>query len=283
MFFCVFAIFALGLSTTGSGTMVGGKLLRGPTDETPMNIASDVPLENWVAAHGGSERCWPWKNFKRPRLVIVVRWYFKQNIIPLLVTLDTAARAAKETVKVKIVDTDPIPSSSASSRGNISFSELERQLSKCHDIVRWLDVQLFRAPVLSPELEKVYGYGQTDWVLQQLQDDMDWHHILITNGDNIYSMTFLRKTLHARQLGCAVIGVDFVSHYEGHAIKNTLEYLHSDIGSLIFHRGTVEQRGNCSCGLTFQAASKVHGWHDADAGFLALVQNCSDNSQFMIH
>jgi len=286
MFFWVFAVFMLGFST--KNTVVDGKPVRaGPPDKTPTNLSLDVPQEDWAAAHSQrTKNCWPWKISKQPRLVIVVRWYIKQNIFPLLATLESSASAAKELIAVKIVDTNPIPSHSHSlRRGSISFSALKRQVSKSYDLLQWLDIQLLRAPVLPPELENVYGYGQTEWVLQQLQDDMTWDHIMFTNGDNTYSSYFLQETLRARKHGHAVVGFDFVSRYSNHRVKkNVLKWKHSDLGSMIFHRGTVDQRGKgCSCGLTFQAASKPHGWYNADAGLLELAQNCSNKSQVMIH
>jgi len=235
-----------------------------------------------------SKDCWPWKISQNPRLIVVVRWYIKQELYPLLATLDSAASLVNETIAVKIVDTHPIPVNTTE-RGKFSYLELMRQISACSALFSLLRIQGLMAPVLPADLENVYGYGQADWVLQQLQDVEEWDHIMFTNGDNTYSRYFLEETLDARRSGYALIGFDFVLHHKRGGIPNkvminTLQVDHSDLGSMIFHRGAVGRKGErCFCGLTFHEASKEYGWYAADAGLMELTQRCSGSSQIIIH
>jgi len=235
-----------------------------------------------------SQDCWPWKISQNPRLIVVVRWYMEQKLLPLLATLNSAASLVNETITVTIVDTNPIPVNTTE-RGKVSYLELMRQISKCSALLPWLRVQGLMAPVLPPNLENQWGYGQTDWVLQQLQDLEEWDHIMFTNGDNTYSRYLLEQTLDARRSGYALIGFDFVLHHKRDGVPNkvminTLRDMHSDLGSMIFHRGAVGRRGErCFCGITFDEASKQHGWFAADSGLMILTQRCSRGSQIMIH
>jgi len=248
---------------------------------------------NWLLPEDKQQKkCWPWTIRHTPRLVVVVRWYIDQKLYPLLTTLNSAADLTGESLAVMIVDTQPIPVNT-SARGEISYRELKRQIFKCSSLVPWLRVQGLKAPVLPSDLENRYGYGETDWVLEQQLDVEDWDHIMFTNGDNTYSRYLLQQTLQAREFGYALIGFDFVHHrYQlkgnsGQAVKvkNTLRWLRSDLGSLIFHRSVVGRRGvnRCFCGLTFQEASRQHGWFAADAGLMELTQQCTNGSQIVIH
>jgi len=246
---------------------------------------------NWTVSHRQTSKdCWPWKISQNPRLIVVVRWYIKQELYPLLATLDSAASLVNETIAVTIVDTQPIPVNTTM-RGKISYLELMRQISTCSALFPSLRIQGLMAPVLPADLENVYGYGQADWVLQQLQDVEEWDHIMFTNGDNTYSRYFLEETLDARRSGYALIGFDFVLHHKRGGIPNklminTLKHTHSDLGSMIFHRGAVGRQGErCFCGLSFHEASRQykHGWFAADAGLMILTQRCSNRSQIIIH
>jgi len=244
---------------------------------------------NWTVVHKQTSKdCWPWKVSQNPRLIVVVRWYIRQKLYPLLATLDSAASLAKEAIAVTIVDTQPIPVNTTK-RGNLSYVELMRQISSCSALFPWLRIQGLKAPVLPPNMENLWGYGQTDWVLQQLQDVEEWDHIMFTNGDNIYSKYLLKKTLDARRSGYALIAFDFVHHYavRNNPIKvkiNTLKLGQNDLGSMIFHRGVVGRKEErCFCGLTFLKASKYYKWHNEDHGLMKMTQRCSNYSQIIIH
>jgi len=280
MFFLVFAIFFLGFYPK-YGVVAGKRGRSGPSGTPPTHTNTPHTQEDWAVAHKPpTKKCWPWKIRKYPRLIVLVRWYIKQKLFPLLSTLESAASAAEEAIKVIIVDINPLPSKT-SRRGMVSFAKLKRQISKCSILQQWLDIQPLMAPVLPPKLEYQYGYGQTDWVLDKLQDDKDWDYIMFTNANNTYSRYLLQATLGARRRGYALIGFDFVMRYI--LLTNNLTYRYSDLGSMIFHRGTVDRKGkDCSCGLTFQAASKPLGWYNADAGLMQLVQNCTKKSQIKI-
>jgi len=276
----VFINLVSGFSLTGNS--VDGKLVKAE----PTNITA--PTNLWAVAHNQTtENCWPWKISENPRLVVVVRWYIEQELSPLLVTLNSAASLVNETIVVKIVDTNPIPSKT-NERGELSFTELMRQISACSALVPWLRIQGLMAPVLSPGLENLYGYGQSDWVLEQLQDVEYWDHIMFTNGDNTYSRYLLEQTLDARRFGYALIAFDYVLHHKRDGIPNkvmtnTLKYKHNDLGSMILHRGVVDLKGEgCSCGCTFSAGSMLRGWYAADSGLMELTQQCSRNSQIII-
>jgi len=272
--FCsVFVILVSGL--TPQVSLVDGKLGR-------------APREDWASAHRQtSKKCWPWRISESPRLAVVIRWWIKQELSPLLLTLNSAASLVNETILVKIVDTNPVPSNTTE-RGKVSFAELMRQISACTALVPWLRIQGLMAPLLPPKLENLFGYGQSDWVLQQLQVVEYWDHIMFTNGDNTYSRYLLEQTLDARRFGYALIGFNFVLHHKRHGIpnmvmNNNLEFMHSDLGSMIFHRGVVDQKGEgCSCGLSFLLASVRHGWYAADSGLMELTQKCSEKSQIEI-
>jgi len=260
------------------------------------HIAIGEQTNNW---HSGlrktTRNCWPWKVPQNPRMAVVVRWFIEQDLYPLLTSLNSAAALSNETISVWIVDTNPVPPNT-NKRGNLSYIELTRQIFACSALVPWLHVHGLMAPLLPSDLQDLWGYGETDWVLQQLHDVENWDHIMFTNGDNTYSRYLLERTLDARRFGYALIGFDFVSHYKrkgrhNQAVQNTLQINHSDLGSLIFHRGAVGRKGeNCSCGLTFYEASRVfrephswRGWRVADAGLIKLTQQCSKNSQIVIN
>jgi len=253
------------------------------------NVSSVSSQNNWNFAQRRTKKnCWPWKICHNPRLVVVVRWYIKQQLYPLLATLNSAAAFVNETIAVWIVDVKPIPLNTPE-RGKISYLELMRQISACSAIVPWLRVQGLMPPVLPPNQENVYGYGQVDWVLEQLHDVEDWDHILFTNGGNTYSRYLLEQTLDARRFGYALIGFDFVHHHKrgdipSEVVSNMLQSKHSDLGSMIFHRGALGRKGeNCFCGLTFHEASRQQGLFVADSGLMILTQRCSRRSQIVIH
>jgi len=271
--------------------LISGMFSR--VDTCSVAVTTNVSLvssrNNWnVAQRQTTKDCWPWKICHNPRLVVVVRWYIKQELYPLLATLNSAAGLVNETIAVWIVDIKPIPVNTPQ-RGKISYQELMRQISACSAVVPWLRVQGLMPPALPPTQENLYGYGQVDWVLKQLHDLDDWDHILFTNGDNTYSRYLLAETLDARRFGYALIGFDFVHHQEhgnipSVLVTNMLQSKHSDLGSMIFHRGVVGRPGeNCFCGLTFREASRQHGLFVADSGLMISAQRCSRRSQIVIH
>jgi len=251
----------------------------------PTTVSSVLSQNNWkFAQRQTTKHCWPWKICPNPQMVVVVRWYIKQDLWPLLATLNSAADLVNETIAVWIVDTKPIPANTPE-RGNVSYLELMRQVSACSALVPWLRVQGFMTPVLPPNLENLYGYGEVDWVLQQLHDVIDWDHIMFTNADYTYSLYLLEQTLDARRFGYALIRFDSVHHHDRGGIpnvvgSNNLQNDHSDLGSMIFHRGAVGRKGeNCFCGLTFHEASRQFA---ADTGLIILTQRCSRSSQITI-
>ncbi|CAF4728065.1 unnamed protein product [Rotaria sp. Silwood1] len=172
------------------------------------------------------------------QICVIVRTFSGQRkqLFPML----TSLLAGSNSVKIYIIDTDPL---------RTSFPTwIDTILSDVNNVYQTCQIYNLHYHINITPKHGYYGYDGTDIAMDFILKNDNCAYIMFTNGDNLYNINLFSIINEATLLGTDIIAWDFITHHVRNgtlntAIKVKFTRQHVDLGCVLYASKLIKESG----------------------------------------